>query len=402
MTRLRNKPRIEPHIGPGTGPSKQPLKKPRRPGQEHSVPWFWPFAAAIEMEEDGLRLFRDNLRFLEAVEEIAEPPAPGWATANRVLLDLDTMRLRDFAAAGSQATPVLVDAPYAGHSATIADYDKGQSLVETLLRAGLERVLVTDWKSATDSMKDFDIDKYLAEINAAVDDLGGSVHLVGLCQGGWMSAMYAARFPGKVRSLVLAGAPIDTEAGSGPIKKIAHRLPMGFYQELVAAGGGRMLGRVMLAGWKDMHPEKQYVEKYIDLYEHIEDKCYVKRTERFERWYESPIDLPGRYYLQAIKDLFKENRLAKGLFVGLGRKLDLKDIRCPLYLLAGEADDITTHEQMFDAEKLVSTPPRDIVKKLAPGGHIGLFMGSHTLRDVWPGIGRWIKEHDTGRIARAG
>ena len=29
-------------------------------------------------------------------------------------------------------------------------------------------------------------------------------------------------------------------------------------------------------------------------------------------WYENPIDLPGRWYLQAIEQLFKENRLAKG------------------------------------------------------------------------------------------
>ena len=29
----------------------------------------------------------------------------------------------------------------------------------------------------------------------AIDDLGGEVHLVGLCQGGWLSAMLAARFP---------------------------------------------------------------------------------------------------------------------------------------------------------------------------------------------------------------
>jgi len=375
-------------------PKKQ--LQPRKPRHEHSVPWFWPFAAGIEMEEEGMKLFQDNLKFVEKAAEATAPPPPAWATANRVLRDLDTMRLRDFSAAkgGSRATPVLIDAPYAGHSASIADYVKGQSLVETLLGAGLERVLVTDWKSATEVMKYFDIDKYLAEINVAVEDLGGSVHLVGLCQGGWMSAMYAARFPGKVRTLVLAGAPIDTDAGDGPIKKIAHRLPASFYEEMVATGGGRMLGQTMLAGWKDMHPEKQYLGKYVDLYEHIEDKCYVKRTERFERWYENPIDLPGRYYLQAINDLFKENRLAKGKFVGLGRRLDLKHIEAPLYLLAGDADDITTKEQVFDAEKLVGTPSADIVKKLVPGGHIGLFMGSRTLADTWPGIGRWIKEHD--------
>ena len=371
-------------------------QKAQRPTHEHSVPWFWPLAAAIEMEEEGLKLFKDNLKFIAEVEELTLPPPAEWASESRVRLDMDTMRLRDFSrhSMSGDTAPVLIDAPYAGHDSTIADYAKGQSLVESLLDSGLDRVFVTDWKSATEEMKDFDIDKYLAEINVAIDDLGGQVHLVGLCQGGWMCAMYAARFPDKVRSLVLAGAPIDTDGGDGPIKAMAHKLPMSFYEEMVATGNGRMLGKFMLAGWKSMHPEKQYLEKYIDLYEHIEDKCYVKRTERFERWYENPIDLPGRYYLQAIECLFKENRLAKGRFVALGRRLDLSDITVPVYLLAGDADDITTKEQVFNAAQLVGTPRDRIVRRLVPGGHIGLFMGTRTLVEAWPEIGCWIRQQD--------
>ena len=272
---------------------------------------------------------------------------------------------------------------------------RARVLVETLLGAGVGRIFAADWKSATDAMKNFDIDKYLAEINVVVDDLGGAVHLVGLCQGGWMCAMFASRFPEKVRSLVLAGSPIDTDAGHGPIKKLAHSLPIETYQEMVDIGGGRMLGKTMLAGWKDMHPGQQFMGKYIDLFAHIEDKSYIQRTERFERWYENPIDLPGAYYLQAVKQLFKENRLAKGTFVGLGRKLALKDITCPAYLLAGESDDITTDEQVFNAEKLIGTLSPHVVKKVTPGGHIGLFMGSRTLANVWPEIGQWIKAQST-------
>ena len=60
--------------------------------------------------------------------------------------------------------------------------------------------------------------------------------------------------------------------------------------------------------------------------------------------------------------------------------------------LAGESDDITTKEQVFDAEKYLGTPKNKIEKKLVPGGHIGLFMGSRTLKDSWPGIARWIAE----------
>ncbi|MFC2967206.1 alpha/beta fold hydrolase [Acidimangrovimonas pyrenivorans] len=367
------------------------MSKAQQKKYEHSVPWFWPMAAGLEMEEAGLQAFQDNLKFLEVAAEVEAPPEPDWATENTVLAELDTMRLRDFSpGAPGDTVPVLVDAPYAGHSSTIADYEKGQSLVEVLLKAGLGRVLATDWKPATAEMRDFDIDKYLAEINVVVDDLGGQVNLVGLCQGGWMSAMYAARFPHKVRSLVLAGAPIDTDAGDGPIKRLAHKTPLSFYQEMVASGGDRMLGRYMLAGWKDMHPAVQYVGKFVDLYQHIEDENYIERTEAFERWYENPIDLPGRYYLQAIELLFKENRFAKGRFTGLGRTLSLKDVTCPVYLLAGAGDDITTKEQVFAAEHLLGTPRAKIAKRLVEGGHIGLFMGRRTLTEAWPGIADWI------------
>ena len=370
-------------------------EKPTTPTRyEHSVPWFWPLAAGIEMEQNGLRLFHDNLSYLAEVGEIEAPKPPEWASANRTVLDLDTMRLRDFSTGGAdmRSVPILVDPPYAGHSSTIADYAKGQSLVETLLASGLPHVLATDWKSATPEMRDFDIDKYLAELNVVVDDLGGRVALVGLCQGGWMSAMYASRFPGKVAALVLAGAPIDTDAGDGPIKRMAHQLPLSFYEKMVAAGGGRMLGQSMLAGWKNMHPGEQYLGKYLDLYAHIEDKNQLERTEHFESWYENPLDLPGPYYLQAIRLLFKENRFAKGEFVGLGRKLSLKDVHAPAYLLAGESDDITTSEQVFAAEHLLGTPPDKIKKKLVPGGHIGLFMSKRTLKEAWPEIAEWLRQ----------
>jgi polyhydroxyalkanoate depolymerase len=347
----------------------------------------------MEVGQAGVRLFQDYFLYLAEANQIAFPPPPEWATPNRVVLNIDTMLLRSFVpmqAGGGVATPVLIHAPYAGHSSTIADYAKGQSLVETLQAGGLENVLVTDWKSATREMKNFDIDKYLADLDEAVERVGGSVHLIGLCQGGWMCAMYAARFPEKVRSLVLAGAPIDTGAGCSQIKNMAHTLPMSFFQELVTAGGGLMHGEMMIAGWKGMHPEKQW-ERYLDLYKNIEDKEFVQRAHIFESWFEHPVNMPGAFYLQVVQQLFKENRLTRGEFVGLNRRLSLKDITCPVYLLAGKGDDITPEEQVFHAEMYLGTPKDQIVKALAPGGHIGLFMGTETLAEYWPRIAQWIR-----------
>ena len=356
----------------------------------HSVPLFWPLSAVAAMGRAELELFQRSLRFLAEAQKVDYGLKPHFATANVVLLELHTLLLRAFGTVKPHVAPTLIVAPYAGHSAAIADYHGGQSLVQTLLAAGLGRVLVTDWKSATPAMRDYDIDNYLAELNVCIDDLGGRVNLVGLCQGGWMSAMYAARYPGRVAALVLAGAPIDTHAGNGPLKAMIESLPPGFYEELVALGGGLMRGRVMLRGWKNMHPEEQYLKKYVRLYQHIDDPEYISKTEAFSSWYENTIDLPGRWYLQVIDELFRRNRLAQGQFVGLGQQLSLREIRCPVYLLAGEADDITPKEQVFAAETLVGTPQQEIGKAVAPGGHVGLFMGSESLRQFWPVIARWI------------
>ncbi len=145
-----------------------------------------------------------------------------------------------------------------------------------------------------------------------------------------------------------------------------------------------------------MHPGEQHLGKFIDLYEHIEDRNYVARTEQSERWYENPIDLPGAYYLQAIRSLFKDNLFAKGEFFACGQTLSLRTVTCPLFLLAGKDDDLTTKEQVFAAERLVGTPPAQVQKRLVPGGHIGLFMGKKTLENAWPEIGAWIAK--VGRV----
>jgi len=367
---------------------------PGKPSVEKSdlsllgVPAFWPMAMGAAMMEEGEELYAKNLKFVEEEIKINNELRPKLATPNQMRLDLRTMALRDYGQ--PSGIPTLIDAPYAGHTAVIADYHKGQSLVQSLLANGIGHVALTDWKSATQDMKDLEIDNYLADVVVAIDDLGGRVNMIGICQGGWAAAMIAARFPDKVNKLVLAGAPIDVNAGNGPIKRMAHDLPTSFYEELVELGGGLMMGRFMLQGWKNMHPEQHYIQDHIDLYEHIDDAAYLAKEETFRSWYENPIDLPGRWYLQVITQLFKENRLAKGEFVGLGRKLNLRDIKCPAYLLAGASDDITTPEQVLDAAKYLGTPKNQIIQKTVPGGHIGLFKGGSNQKEHWPTIARWI------------
>jgi poly(3-hydroxybutyrate) depolymerase len=80
--------------------------------------------------------------------------------------------LRDFST-GSKGIYVLISAPYAGHTSILADFHRWQSLVENLLENGIKRVCITEWKSATEELKNYDIGMYLRELGTCIDDLGG-------------------------------------------------------------------------------------------------------------------------------------------------------------------------------------------------------------------------------------
>jgi poly(3-hydroxyalkanoate) synthetase len=83
-------------------------------------------------------------------------------------------------------------------------------------------------------------------------------------------------------------------------------------------------------------------------------------------------------------------QVCEGEFIGLGRKLDLHDITCPAYLLAGAGDDITSPKQGLDAATCLGAPSDHIVQKTVPGGHIGLLIRARTLQEHWPPFARWI------------
>ena len=140
---------------------------------------------------------RDGLRIGTAPPSSAAEPPLDWTTPNTVALQLQSMQLRKFSQANATQPPVLICAPYALHSALIADFARDHSLVEALQRYGMRRLYVTDWRSATPDMRQLSIDNYLADLNVAIDEIGAPVDLVGLCQGGWLSLVYAARFPAR-------------------------------------------------------------------------------------------------------------------------------------------------------------------------------------------------------------
>jgi pimeloyl-ACP methyl ester carboxylesterase len=214
-----------------------------------SIAFLWPALLAASVS-DAASTMAGEFAHLAATAEEAEPPVvpPRWASANEIALELPTMRLRDFSA-GATGAPTLVCAPFALHGASVADFAPGHSLVATLRASGRGRLFVTDWRSASPEARFYSIDTYLADLNFAVDAVGEKVDLIGLCQGGWMALAFAARFPNKVRRLVLAGAPVDIAAGPSLLSRLTDSLPMATFREMVQAGEGRVLGRRVLGLW---------------------------------------------------------------------------------------------------------------------------------------------------------
>jgi poly(3-hydroxyalkanoate) synthetase len=247
-------------------------------------------------------------------------------------------------------------------------------------------------------MRHLSIDNYLADLNVAVDEIGAPVDLVGLCQGGWLSLVYAARFPGKVRRLVLAGAPVDVSAPS-ELSKMVATLPQPAFEQMVRQGGGIVSGEHMLRIWTTPL-SRQDVEAVLQR--ELDDGSDETRTllERFKCWDRATLDLPGTYYLEVTERVFRQNLIAKGQFVALGRRIDLAEVRLPVFLLAGEKDDVVPRDQAFATSRLLGTPPAWLERACEPCGHLSLFMGRDVLSHSWPRIARWLQA-DIGDVTRA-
>ncbi len=321
-------------------------------------------------------------------KELARQERPTWASPHTITAEWPLARLRDFSGPDEphDVVPTLVLPPQAGHDSCIVDYAPGQSQVLTALEAGCVRVYSMDWIGATAQTKDATVDDYVAVVKEAVDLLGGHVNLVGDCQGGWLATIYSAVHPDTVHTLVIAGAPIDFHAGEPLIHDWMQLMtPMGqldFYQAAVEANGGLLPGEFLVSGFKLMQPEAEF-QRQMALLANINDPRHVERYRRFEDWFQWTQPIPGAFYLWIIEHLFLNNELLKGTLEIGGKVVDLAEIHCPLYLLAGAKDHITPPDQVWALADFVSTTEENITRLTTAGGHLGIFMGHESLQQCW-------------------
>ena len=353
-----------------------------------NVALLWPAMLAASTSEMAALLAKQFTNLALGPEE--EPVAkPKWTTPHRVALELGTVQLRDFATR-PDGIPCLLCTPFALHGSALCDVAAGHSLVAALRNAGLTRLFVTDWRSASAEMRYLGIDNYLADLNVLVDEIGPPVDLIGLCQGGWMALVYAARFPGKVRKLVLAGAPVDTKAAPSALSALVDASAPAAFHEVVRLGDGLVPGRKILKVWGPASADCEDIGHLLQSEEPPGSPAMARLEASFRDWYAWTVDLPGTFFLEIVEKLYHRNEIATATFRALGTTINLAGMRAPIFLLAGRDDEVVAPPQLFAAEGLIGTPRRDIRKVTVDCRHLGLFMGKRVLGAIWPDIVQWL------------
>jgi poly[(R)-3-hydroxyalkanoate] polymerase subunit PhaC len=280
------------------------------------------------------------------------------------------------------ATPVLIVYAMVGRW-TILDLQEDRSFVRNLVEAGCQ-VYVLDWGHPTpaDRYDDFGdlvnlyMDSFVDEIRRreGID----KVNILGICQGGVLSLLYAALHPTKVRNLVTLVTPVDFHADQND-----KRLDQGFMN--VWARGlshedvdslintlGNIPGEVGGAMFSMMTPVRSLAKYNLTLLEVGQDHEKLLNFLRMEKWLADRPAHPGEAARQWLKDLYQDNKLVKGELVVGGRRVDLKNLTMPVLNIFSDSDHIIPSASSRALREAVGT--NDYSESPAKGGHIGILV----------------------------
>ena len=296
-------------------------------------------------------------------------------TPNEVVFETPAFKLRFF---GGDKTKdaILILPPQAGHTSSIADYDKNQSLVECARDNCSNPVYCIEWLSCTRERSAESYGDLVQQVVSCINFTDTKkAYLQGLCQGGTLATVTTALYPELVAGLSVAGAPIDVTEKS--ILSEAIKKPMALYEVTVGLSYGLMHGSIMLECWKSNNVQKLIIDKIL------KGEPTTYRELRFDSWYFKHVsDLAGEgWYLWLVERLFKGNLLIKNEMVVDGRVVNLKNITCPVNLIVGLRDDISPPSHTLSLLDKMGTT--DVSVYSGDAGHISVFMSRKMVKDCW-------------------
>jgi polyhydroxyalkanoate synthase len=288
-------------------------------------------------------------------------------------------------------TPVLivyalVNRPY------MLDLQPDRSLVQRLLQEGLD-VYMIDWGYPTRFEHHLTLDDYVCGyINDCVNEVrkrveAQKINILGVCQGGTFSTIYAALFPRKVQNLITIATPIDFSVNDGLLFRWAKDMDA----DTLVDSFSIVPPEILNAGFVMLKPFVR-LQKYMSAFETMNDDEKLMNFLRMERWiFDSP-GQPGECYRQFIRDLYQDNKLVKGTLKLGKRTVNLKNITMPLMNIYAADDHIVPHSATKALNTHVGSKDKSLYE--IPGGHIGIFVGSKAQKELAPAIAAWLAERD--------
>jgi polyhydroxyalkanoate synthase len=137
-----------------------------------------------------------------------------------------------------------------------------------------------------------------------------------------------------------------------------------------------------------MTPMRTMTKYNLDLLEALDDRKKFLNFLRMEKWISDRPDHPGEAAKQWLKDLYQDNKLVKSDFELGGRKVELKNITCPVLNVFAQDDHIIPPATSQALRGKIGT--EDYTELGLPGGHVGVFVGGKAQKLLGSGIADWI------------
>lgn len=209
---------------------------------------------------------------------------------------------------------------------------------------------------------------------------------MGICQGGTFSAIYASLYPEKLQSLTVYVAPFDFSGN----ESILYRWTKDIDVDAMIDGCGGLVPATMIdSGFSMLKPSAPFT-KYLNVVDTMQDEARLANFLRMEKWKADMPDQAGEMFRKYLKDLWQGNKLIKGELELGGQKVDLKKMSLPFLNIYATEDNIIPNSSTTPVMKAVGS--KDKEEYAFPGGHIGVFVGAKSQKELAPKVAGWVAD----------
>ena len=343
-----------------------------------------------------------NSKLMKGTELLTDISEVDVGTAPKQLIyEEDKLKLYHYKPTKEKACDVpvlvvyaLVNRPY------MLDIQPDRSFIRNLLELGLD-VYIIDWGYPTQADRYLNMDDYInGYINNCVDAVrknakSEKVSLMGVCQGGTFSAIYSALHPEKVQNLITLVAPFDFSTNDGLLFNWSKTMDV----DALVDAYGVVPGNILNDGFLMLMPFNLNIKKYVDMLHVMEDKEKLLSFLRMEKWiFDSP-GQAGECLRQFVKDCYQGNKLVKGKLKLGGKSVDLGKITMPILNIYASADHLVPPAATKPFNDLVGSTDKTLYE--FQGGHIGVFVGSRSQKELAPAISKWLTQRDAPAPVKA-